>query len=144
MEGGREGGREVVVCVSLSDLPFCLPLSLLPPPLQVTYMSNLFPALARAAIGAASKTSNSQMQTRLTEQSKTLTESTLQVRGQVMSCFLQYIYIILYTVAAKKVNTSRATEGLVSSVLSPRNSKFFSFRFPFPFFHFSFFHFRAR
>jgi talin len=46
---------------------------------QVTYMSNLFPALAGAAIGAASKTSSSQMQTRLLEQSKTLTESTLQL-----------------------------------------------------------------
>ena len=52
---------------------------------QVTFMSNLFPALAGAAIGAASKTTSSQLQTRLLDQSKTLTESALQVRVQMMS-----------------------------------------------------------
>ena len=56
-------------------------------PLQVTLMSNLFPALAGAAIGAASKTNSSQMQTRLLEQSKTLTESALQVRGQLLGAW---------------------------------------------------------
>ena len=40
---------------------------------QVTAMANLFPSLAGAAIGAASKTSSSQMQTNLLEQTKTLT-----------------------------------------------------------------------
>ena len=40
---------------------------------QVTAMSNLFPSLAGAAIGAASKTTSSQMQTSLLEQTKTLT-----------------------------------------------------------------------
>ena len=50
-------------------------------------MSNLFPALAGAAIGAASKTNSSQMQTRLLEQSKTLTESALQVRGQLLGAW---------------------------------------------------------
>ena len=40
---------------------------------QVTAMANLFPSLAGAAIGAASKTTSSQMQTNLLEQTKTLT-----------------------------------------------------------------------
>ena len=40
---------------------------------QVTAMANLFPSLAGAAIGAASKTTSSQLQTSLLEQTKTLT-----------------------------------------------------------------------
>ena len=40
---------------------------------QVTAMANLFPSLAGAAVGAASRTSSSQMQTKLLEQTKTLT-----------------------------------------------------------------------
>ena len=40
---------------------------------QVTAMANLFPSLAGAAIGAASRTSSSQMQSSLLEQTKTLT-----------------------------------------------------------------------
>ena len=40
---------------------------------QVTAMANMFPGLAGAAIGAASKTTSSQMQTSLLEQTKTLT-----------------------------------------------------------------------
>ena len=40
---------------------------------QVTAMVNLFPSLAGAAVGAASKTSSSQMQGNLLEHSKTLT-----------------------------------------------------------------------
>jgi len=40
---------------------------------QVTAMANLFPRLAGAAIGAASKSSSSQMQSSLLEQTKTLT-----------------------------------------------------------------------
>lgn len=42
-------------------------------------MADLFPALAGAAIGAASRTSSSQMQNSLLEQSKTLAESGLQL-----------------------------------------------------------------
>ena len=70
-------------------------------------MSNLFPALAGSAIGAASKTTSSQMQTRLLEQSKTLTESTLQVRVQrsnfkghmymyILLCMSVYSWILVY------------------------------------------------
>lgn len=51
---------------------------------KVTLLSNLFPALAGAAIGAASKTTSSQMQTKLLEQSKTLTESALQVKSYIL------------------------------------------------------------
>ena len=43
---------------------------------QVTAMANLFPSLAGAAIGAASKTTSSQMQTNLLEQTKTVTGET--------------------------------------------------------------------
>ena len=39
---------------------------------HVTAMANLFPSLAGAAIGAASKTASSQMQISLLEQTKTL------------------------------------------------------------------------
>ncbi len=39
---------------------------------QVTAMANLFPSLAGAAIGAASRTASSQMQISLLEQTKTL------------------------------------------------------------------------
>ena len=42
-------------------------------------MANLFPSMAGAAIGAASKTTSSQLQTSLLEETKTLTESALQV-----------------------------------------------------------------
>ena len=42
-------------------------------------MANLFPSMAGAAIGAASKTTSSQLQRDLLEQAKTLTESALQV-----------------------------------------------------------------
>ncbi len=42
-------------------------------------MANLFPSMAGSAVGAASKTSSSQMQIALLEQTKTLTESALQV-----------------------------------------------------------------
>lgn len=57
----------------------------LPLPLLVSYftqviaMANLFPALAGAAIGAASRTTSSQMQSNLLELSKTLAESGLQL-----------------------------------------------------------------
>ena len=47
---------------------------------QVTAMANLFPGMAGAAIGAASKTTSSQLQRELLEQTKTVTESALQVR----------------------------------------------------------------
>ena len=40
---------------------------------QMTAMANLLPSLAGAAVGAASRTSSSQMQTKLLEQTKTLT-----------------------------------------------------------------------
>ena len=46
-------------------------------------MANLFPSMAGAAIGAASKTASSQMQINLLEETKTLTESALQVCGSV-------------------------------------------------------------
>ena len=46
---------------------------------QVTALANHFPSLAGAAIGAASKTTSSQLQTCLLEQSKTLTESALEL-----------------------------------------------------------------
>ena len=42
-------------------------------------MANLFPSMAGAAIGAASKTTSSQLQTSLLEETKTLTESALQL-----------------------------------------------------------------
>ena len=41
---------------------------------QVTAIANLFPSLAGAAIGAASRTTSSQLQNMLLEQSKTVTE----------------------------------------------------------------------
>ena len=46
---------------------------------QVTAMCNVFPSLAGAAIGAASKTTSSQLQISLLEQTKTVTESALQL-----------------------------------------------------------------
>ena len=46
---------------------------------QVTAMSNVFPSLAGAAIGAASKTTSSQLQIRLLEQTKMVTKSALQL-----------------------------------------------------------------
>lgn len=59
---------------------------------QVTAMANLFPSLAGAAIGAASKTTSSQMQTSLLEQTKTLTggwrEGGSRGRGGVTSFLL--------------------------------------------------------
>ena len=51
---------------------------------QVTAMANLFPSLAGAAIGAASKTSSSQMQVGLLEQTKTLTGQSKSCDGHVI------------------------------------------------------------
>ncbi len=48
-------------------------------------MGNLFPGMAGAAIGAASKTASSQLQITLLEQTKTLTESALQVGKVAMA-----------------------------------------------------------
>lgn len=46
---------------------------------QVTALANMFPSLAGAAVGAASRTTSSQLQNSLLEQTKTLGESALQL-----------------------------------------------------------------
>ena len=47
--------------------------------LKVLAVANMFPGLAGAAIGAASRTTSSQLQTKLLDESKTLAESALQL-----------------------------------------------------------------
>ena len=46
---------------------------------QVTAVANLFPSLAGAAIGAASRTNGQQMQTNILEKTKTMAEAGLQM-----------------------------------------------------------------
>ena len=46
---------------------------------QVTTVANLFPVLAGAAIGAASRTTSQQMQSSLLEETKTLAEACMQM-----------------------------------------------------------------
>ena len=57
---------------------------------QVTAMANLFPSLAGAAIGAASKTTSSQMQTNLLEQTKTLTGEIVWYSMRIWSSIAMY------------------------------------------------------
>ena len=46
---------------------------------RVTALANLFPALASAAVGTASKTRSSQLQTTFVQETKTVVESALQL-----------------------------------------------------------------
>ena len=63
---------------------------------QVTAMANLFPSLAGAAIGAASKTTSSQMQTNLLEQTKTLTGEIILVLHENMFHRLHDLLMYMY------------------------------------------------